>query len=293
MQNAAIILTLNESIHLERCIRSIRPCFQKIYVVDSYSSDETKKIADNLSVIFLEHKFINHSEQFNWSLKQIDKNIDWVLRIDADEYLTPSLIKEINEKLPTINTSIKGIFLKRDIIFQDQLIRFGSIKSKKVLRLFRYGFGKSDGRIMDEHIIVKGNLVSFSNKIIDHNLKPISWWISKHNSYANKEVLQLLKNDYSKIKNQNKTSLISDRKKKLYYKIPIFFRSFLYFIFRYFLYLGFLDGFKGFCFHFMQGFWYRLLVDIKYLEIKQKINFKKVPLKEAIKETLSINLDNW
>ena len=293
MKKVAIILTLNEDIHLERCIKSLKPCFQKIYVVDSFSSDRTKMIAENLSVTFLENKFINHSDQFNWALTKIDNNTEWVLRIDADEYLTNSLIKEIKEDLPKLKRSIKGVFIKRNIVFQDKLIRFGTFKSTKIIRLFRFGFGKSDGRWMDEHISVKGNLVTFKHKIIDHNLKPISWWISKHNAYANKEVFQLIKDEYLEKTNQaKKKSLKSFNKKSFYYKIPIIFRSFLFFIFRYFLCFGFLDGLRGFCFHFLQAFWYRLLIDIKYLEVKNKIKKGRLPLKEVIKTSLLIDLDN-
>ena len=292
MKKAAIILTYNESIHIERCIKSLKPFFQEIYVVDSYSSDKTKMIAENLSAIFLENEFVNHSDQFNWALNKIDKNIEWILRIDADEYLTTSLLREIEEKLPKLKPSIKGVFLKRKIVFQGKIIKFGTIKSTKVLRLFRFGFGKSDGRWMDEHIIVKGDVVTFRNKIIDHNLKPISWWISKHNSYANKEVFQIVIDEFLRNKKQTKNYLKSDEKKYIFYKVPIIYRSFLYFIFRYFFCLGFLDGFKGFCFHFMQGFWYRLLVDIKYLEVKNKIKENKLSIKEIIKTYLLIDIDN-
>ena len=127
---------------------------------------------------------------------------------------------------------------------------------------------------------------------IDHNLKPLSWWISKHNSYANKEVFQIVNDEFLRSKKQTKNSLKSDEKKYIFYRVPIVFRSFLYFIFRYFFCLGFLDGFKGFCFHFMQGFWYRLLVDIKYLEVKNKIKENKLSIKQIIKTYLLIDIDN-
>ena len=289
MNNSAIILTLNESFHLERCILSLIPIFEKIYVVDSFSSDNTKDIAQKYKVNFLEHNFINHSEQFNWTLNQIDKQTNWILRIDADEYLTEDLRREILLKLNKLKSSINGVYIPRKIIFQNKLIAHGGISSTKVLRLFRYGFGKCDERWMDEHIRVKGETISFLNPLIDHNLKPITWWISKHNKYASKEAYEILKEEYGLSEANNENYFKSQRKRNIYYRLPIFLRSFIYFSYRFFIRLGFLDGIKGFCFHFLQAFWYRLLVDLKYLEVKNEIKSNKTSFKEAIRRCLDID----
>ena len=256
-------------------------------MADSFSTDQTKKIAEELPVIFLENKFINHSQQFNWALNKIDKNTDWVFRIDADEYITNDLGFEILNKLEKIDKSINGIFIPRKIIFKGKLIRFGGINPTKVLRLFRYGYGSCDSRWMDEHIKISGKTTAFTNSIIDENLKSLTWWINKHNNYASKEAYELIKlNQLTKKINNN----LENRKIKYYYKTPIILRSFLYFIYRYFFNFGFLDGLRGFSFHFMQAFWYRLLVDLKYLEVMDKYKNKRYSLKQAIKEALFIDV---
>ena len=293
MNNTAIILTKNEEIHIERCIRSILPIFKNIYVVDSFSEDRTQQIAKELPVKILENSFLNHSSQFNWSLNHIDKKTDWVLRIDADEYLSESLVDEIAHKLPNLDKDIKGIFVPRKIIFQERLIKYGGFNNNKILRLFRFGYGKSDNRWMDEHIIINGETITFSNPIIDHNLKPLSWWISKHNNYANKEVYEIIKNEVNQkeIKNGSR-HYKSYFNRKRYYAFPVIIRTFLYFIYRYFFRLGFLDGIEGFTFHFLQGLWYRLLVDIKYLEVKRKIKNKNISFRKVIKNNLFIDIND-
>ena len=291
MKNAAIILTFNESIHLERCVASIKDYFYKIYVIDSFSSDKTKEIARKLPVFFLENKFINHSQQFNWALTQIDKDTDWVLRIDADEYITKSLGSEIFSKLEKLDESIKGVFIPRQIVFQKKLIRFGGINPTKVLRLFRYGYGTCDSRWMDEHIKVNGKTIDFTHSIVDENLKPITWWIDKHNNYASKEAYELIIHKNIILNKKRNSNKLDHKKIDFYYEAPIILRSFLYFFYRYFINLGFLDGIKGFSFHFLQGLWYRLLVDIKYLEVMDKYKNKKNSLKEIIKETLLIDTE--
>ena len=72
--------------------------------------------------------------------------------------------------------------------------------------------------------------------------------------------------------------------------MPIFLRAFIYFLVRYFLLLGFLDGIKGLIYHFLQGFWYRFLVDAKILEIKEYSQINNLSLEESIKPVLGIDL---
>lgn len=292
MNNVAIILTKNEALHLERCLRNVTPVFSKIYVIDSFSSDNTKEIANKFSVEFLQNKFLNHSQQFNWALDQIDKNTNWILRIDADEYLSKSLIKEISDKLENLDSSIMGIFIPRQIIFQDQLIKYGGVNKTKILRLFKYGFGRCDDRWMDEHIVVNGETLDFLNPIIDNNLKSISWWISKHNYYSNKQAYELLKFEFNQKESKPNFHYKSFKNRRRYYKSTPIIRAFVYFLYRYFICLGFLDGINGFYFHFLQGLWYRLIVDIKFLEVKKQIKNKNISFKQAINDYLLIDLDD-
>ena len=206
MKIIAIILTLNEEIHLERCLHNIKNFFHDIYVIDSFSNDKTKDIALKHNVRFLENNFINHANQFNWALNQIDSDVDWIFRIDADEILSNSLKKEILEKLPRLDKSIKAISLNRYIYFQRKLLKFGGVFPNKIVRIFRNGYGFYENKWMDERLTVNGKIISFHSKIIDHNLKPLNWWIHKHNKYANREVLELLK--FQSKNNSQKTRLI-------------------------------------------------------------------------------------
>ena len=94
MKITAIILTYNEEIHLARCINSILQLTKDIVVIDSYSTDKTLEIAKNFGAKVLQRAWENnHSKQLNWGLSQLPLDTDWVIRIDADETLTPKLIK--------------------------------------------------------------------------------------------------------------------------------------------------------------------------------------------------------
>lgn len=271
-----IILTKNEEMTIEKCIKSIKGIAKRIIVVDSYSTDQTKEISLQLGLDFYENKFINHAAQFNWALSNIEISTEWIMRMDADEELTNELVAEIIQKLNKVPKNVDGIVLKRRVYFLDKWIKHGGVYPQLLLRIFRRGTAKCEQLNMDEHIYLldNGETTIFKEDMIDNNPKDLEWWTQKHNWYSNKEVAQFLvdtrelgegikmKGSLFKGQAERKRFL----KNMVYYRAPLFSRPLLYFLYRYFIRLGFLDGKEGLIFHFLQGFWYRFLVDSKIFE---------------------------
>lgn len=170
-----IILTKNESLHIERCINNILEIADRVIVIDSHSTDGTQEIARSLGAEVVEHDWPgNQAAQFNWTIDNIKINTEWILRIDADEYLLPELIDEIKYRLPKLPGNVSGIFLKRRHIFLNKWMK-GGIYPVKILRLFRTGKGRYEQRLMDEHIVLsEGETIEFDNDFCDHNLNNIS-----------------------------------------------------------------------------------------------------------------------
>ncbi len=293
----AIILTYNEEQHLPRCLASLDGVADSILVADSFSTDKTVFIAENNGATVIQHSWTNHSTQFNWALSQIELT-EWILRLDADEYLTPELQSEIREKISSMGNETAGIFCGRQMIFQGRLIKHGGLFPIRVLRLFRYGKGQCEKRWMDEHIKVSGPTADFKGNIIDHNLNPLSWWIDKHNHYASREAVDLLNLKYKFMPHDSIATFSlqpgsgSKRwiKENIYAALPGGFRAFAYFFYRYFIRFGFLDGKAGMTFHFLQAFWYRFLVDAKMAEVEQYMSKTGCSATRAIKEILFINV---
>jgi glycosyltransferase involved in cell wall biosynthesis len=300
MKITAVILTFNEEIHLARCIESLLPLTHDIIVVDSLSTDRTIEIARKYGARVLERAWENnHSIQINWALTELDSNqTEWVLRIDADEVLTPELVSELKQVMPTLSHETVGIHFFRKICFQGKLIQHGGIGHNKVSRLFRYGHGKSEARWMDEHIKIEGKCIDLSGCIIDDNLNSVSWWIAKHNNYASREAVDLLNLKYQfatldSVSDAATKSAISKKrwiKENFYTKLPLGMRSLSYFLYRYLFLAGFLDGSVGSQFHFLQAFWYRYLVDIKFAEVERYMKVNSVSPKVAIDHVLGIKL---
>lgn len=298
MKLVAIILTLNEAQHLPRCLENLEGVVDQVLVADCFSTDETIHVAEGNGARVVQHGWINHATQFNWALTQLDVDTDWVLRIDADEYLTPELAAEIRERLPRLGAEVDGVVCGRRMTFQGRLIRFGGVFPIRILRLFRYGRGECENRWMDEHIKVTGPTVDFRGELIDDNLNSLTWWTDKHNRYASREAVDMLNLKYGFMPIDSVASLSGGSqvgvkrwiKESVYARLPGGFRAFVYFFYRYVIRLGFLDGQAGTAFHFLQGFWYRYLVDAKVAEVERYMKDKEVDIVTAIADVLEIRV---
>lgn len=276
---SVIILTYNEEKHIRRCIENVISFAKEIFIIDSFSTDRTLEIVKEYhNVHVLQNKWENnHAKQFNWGLEQAFITTEWVLRLDADEYLLPELVQELQDKLPSLSDDVTGLIFNRRHIFMDKWIKRG-IYPVKLLRMFRYGKGMCEQRLMDEHIqLTEGHAVEFEHDFCDHNLNNLSWFCHKHVDYSIREAADLLDIELNlngevetdSNKQIGLQALTKRMKKHKYAKLPLFWRSFAYFCYRYFLKGGYLDGKVGFIWTFMQGWWYRTLVDAKIYEIKQ------------------------
>ena len=297
---SVIILTYNEEIHIRRCLENIAPVAKDIFIIDSFSTDKTLAIAHEYEQVqVLQNKWENnYAKQFNWGLQNAPIQTQWVLRLDADEYLLPDLIQELQDKLPTLPEDVNGIIFNRRHIFMDKWMRRG-IYPVKLLRVFRYGKGMCEQRLMDEHIqLTEGHAVEFEHDFCDHNLNNLSWFCHKHVNYAIREAVDLLdiELDLTGAAETDENKQISEQarakrmKKHQYAKQPLFWRSFAYFCYRYFLKGACLDGKIGFIWTFLQGWWYRTLVDAKVFEIKKTCGSDKKKIISYLKDIYGIEL---
>ncbi|MBV5312538.1 MAG: glycosyltransferase family 2 protein [Prolixibacteraceae bacterium] len=292
-----IILTYNEEIHIKRCIDSIRPIAKDIFLVDSFSNDKTLEIAQSLGAKVFQNKWENnYAKQFNWALNNLPIQTKWVLRLDADEYLTLELVLELKEKLDNLPHDTTGVVIPLRRVFMNRQIKHGT-GSIKLLRLFLYGKGHCEQRWMDEHIqLSEGNTIEFTHEFADHNLNTIAWWTAKHNGYSIREAIDLLDIELGLLNSSDSGIQLSPQaaakrlKKYRYAKQPLFWRSFAYFIYRYIFKLGFTEGKEGFLWHFLQGWWYRTLVDAKIYEIKKACGTDKTKIRAYLKKEYAIEI---
>lgn len=293
-----IILTYNEHLHIRRAVENAKRISNNVFVLDSFSTDDTVALALAAGATVLQNPWHNnYADQLNWGLEHFNFTSPWIMRLDADEFLTEELIEEINFKINSIDENISGIILKRRYYFMGKWVNHG-IYPVKLLRIFRTGKGVCESRWMDEHIVLsEGKTIEFTYDFIDENLNTINWWTGKHNNYAIREAIDYLDITYnicgySENDKDDKGAQANKKRdvKHRYYKLPIFIRPFLYFLYRYFIKRGFVEGKVGLIFNFLQGYWYRFLVDCQIFEIERNCGHDKKKIKQYLLTNYKINI---
>lgn len=285
----AFVLTYNEELHIDRVIASLKLVTDEIVVIDSFSTDRTVEFARRSRVTVLQNEWPgSHALQLNWAIRHHNTAATWLMRLDADEYLSSELVRSIisaTQSEPEVN----GFIIQRGHVFLGKEIRFGGDFPLPLLRLWRSGCGYCEERLMDEHIVLdEGSLVdTLSGYFWDDNLNGLGKWIDKHNKYASAECVEQLlrKDDKLTLKGREINSLQRIASPKRFYEnMPAGIRSLLYFLYRYIFRLGFLDGYRGFLWHFLQAFWYRTLVDAKVFEIEHLSDISNKKVEVVIQE---------
>ena len=245
-----IILVGQEKLHIKRCLERLKPLEpRQIFVVESQSSDGTHEIAVEMGAVTVFNKWPGlQSIQFNWALDNLKIESTWILRLDADEYLTDKSIEWLKINLDGINEKVSALEFTLERKFMGEVIRHGT-NGIQMVRMFRNGRGRYSETLMDERIVFEGEKLSVPVVFYDDNLNSLEWWKEKHRGYAKREAKQAI------------AGTSQDPRKAKYYKLPSYFRALAYFCIRYFIKLGFLDGLAGFRWHFWQGLWYRWIVD--------------------------------
>ena len=267
---AVIILIGQEKIHLKRCVEKLAPLNpRQIFLVESQPDDGGVAIAKETAAklrLRLEtmcNKWPGtQAVQFNWALDfvegqskskaEVEQRTGWILRLDADEYLTEETCKRLcgAQGLSALPDEVAGLTLElKRIIFGGEIKH--ATNGIRQVRIFRRGKARYAETLMDERLIVDGKVIDFDGAFYDDNLNGMEWWKNKHRGYAKREAEQAIAGTFQ------------DPRKASYYKLPRYLRAVMYFCIRYFLKGGFLDGVAGWRWNFWQGLWYRWLVDVE------------------------------
>lgn len=274
----AIILTKDEELHIERCIRSVQQVCRKVLVIDSFSTDRTCQIATSLGAEVVQHPFSNQAEQFNWAIDTLSIDTQWLWRVDADEIIEEGLARIAERELPLLPATVNGVYVNKKIVFMNRPLLHGGWYPAQQIKLVRKGFGRSEDKEMDEHLVVlSGETVSWDGDQTDWNLKPLDWWWHKHEGYAKREAhMQVTAWERQKQEAATVKGRLfgngAERKrwmKNLYAHCPLYVRPIIYFVGRYILLGGFLDGYAGWYWHTRQGLKYRMLVDREIGKLKK------------------------
>jgi len=258
---AVVMISLNEGHNLKDVCENLNGWAQEVFLVDSYSKDDTIDIALNYGINTVQRRFRGFGDQWNFALNELPIQSPWVMKLDPDERLTEELKNNISQMIN--NNQYDAFCIKRRLWFMGKQMPV----YQKLIRIWRNGSCRFSNVLVNEHPIIEGIVKYVVGDLEHHDSPNLDHWLEKQNRYTTSEAISA----YQKKPLSDKEILFGtsiQRRmwlKKNFYKFP--FRYFLLFLYH-FLYQGaYRAGRAGYI-------WSRLrtdvmrLVDYKYTEMK-------------------------
>jgi len=244
MEISVVVITLNEEKKLEAALKSVEGVASEIIVVDSFSDDDTVKIAKKYTNKVLKRKWTNFSDQKNFG--NSEASFPWILSLDADERLSPELRKEIL-LLKEGEPGCSAFSMPRRVSYFGKWIRHSGWYPDWKIRLFRKDKAHWEGEYVHEKLVVEGKIRKLEGSLHHFCYRNISEHLERINNFS-----QL-----------GAQKLYSQKKKCRWYHLV--FLPFFRFAKSFFLKAGFLDGFPGFIISVLNGY----AIFIRYAKLKE------------------------
>lgn len=269
---SVIVPARNEQENLSRCLESLRG-FGEVYVIDSFSSDETVQIARRFGAKVVEFRYCGGwPKKRQWAMDNLPLTYGWTFLVDADESLTPELADEILHAIT--DPEIDGYYVRLQMHFLGRRLKHGGAGFEK-LSLFRKDHGAFECRLEEqddsmcdmevhEHVVVRGKTARLKNSLQHDNVGTLARYIAKHNDYSNWEAgVWKQRKPPSGIPASPFGSQAQRRRwlREKFFWVPG--SPFLFFLYRYLFRWGILDGTPGLIYCAMQA--------IQFFHIKAKI----------------------
>ena len=270
MAISVLILTLNEERNIEACLDSVSWC-DDVAVLDSFSADGTKAIAEARGARVVQRAFDNYAAQRNFGLSSIDYRHDWVLMLDADERVTPELRAEMQKAVADRGAGAAMFLIRRRDHLFGRWIRRSSGYPTWFGRLVRPGRVRVE-RPINEEYHADGAVLRLQQHLDHYPFnKGFSEWIGKHNRYSTMEAELRLQQRGQRVPIRGLFSADPLRRRKtlksLAHTMPG--RPVLMFLGLYVVRGGFLEGRAGYTFCKLRA-WYEFMIDVKYRELLRR-----------------------
>jgi glycosyltransferase involved in cell wall biosynthesis len=188
-----LIQTHNEELNVGHALASLMGWTNKIFVVDSGSTDSTIEICKAAGATVVHHDWEGYAGQKNWALANLPWESDWILIVDADESVTPHLKAEIQaiSNKPVELVSQSGFYINRIFVFMGRQIRHCGYYPSWNLRLFKRGRARYENRRVHEHMLVDGPTAYLKGLLEHEDRRGLEHFVAKHNRYSTLEAQEI------------------------------------------------------------------------------------------------------
>jgi 2-polyprenyl-3-methyl-5-hydroxy-6-metoxy-1,4-benzoquinol methylase/glycosyltransferase involved in cell wall biosynthesis len=181
---AVVMISLNEAHNMEAVLANLRGFASEIFLVDSFSSDETVEIALRHGVHVVQRRFQGFGDQWNYALDNLPITAPWTMKLDPDERLTDELKAAIRSEIAEDRAD--AITLTRRLWFMGRPL---SVR-QDILRLWRTGTCRFSDVLVNEHPIVSGARMAKVRGDLEHHDSPnLQHWVEKQNAYTTADAL--------------------------------------------------------------------------------------------------------
>jgi glycosyltransferase involved in cell wall biosynthesis len=254
---SVVVLTYLEELNLETCLRSVAGWSKDIHVLDSGSTDRTLEIATRLAHQVHHHPYVDHASQIAHAIYTLPLQFDWVLLLDADREVSDELKLNISTVVSEPEQLVDGFYIAHRNVFRGHSVR--GLNRWRLIFVRHSRVEVDDSELIDCRLRTEGSTGFLKGEIIEHNLKEndLDFWIDKQQRYTTRLAAEeaLRRAGHAGWSARPRLLGNPDERliffKRIWYRLPLFVRPFLYFGYRYIWKLGFLDGPDGFLFHFL------------------------------------------
>lgn len=276
MSNIEVIIPVrNEAINLPYALQSVCEWADKVWVVDSQSTDDTCDIAKKAGAEVVVQPWLGYAKQKNWAIDNLSLKADWIFFLDADEAILPELRDEMLQvaKQPSEQVRESAFNINRYFVFLGKRIRHCGYYPSWNVRFFKRGMARYEEREVHEHMVVEGPTGHLRGHMEHWDRRGLEPYMAKHNHYSTLEAREILqqRNSTNDTINASLFGTAQQRrrwiKRHIYPKLPA--RWMFRFLWMYVLRFGFLDGLTGlrFCLFISS---YELLISLKTVELLQE-----------------------
>lgn len=180
---AIVMITLNEAHNLAPCLINIADWAAEVFIVDSYSADNTVDIALAYGANVVQRKFDGFGSQWNFAVSQLPITAPWTMKLDPDERLSNDLKRHIKNRIES--NEVDGLSIDRRLWFMGRPLPV----TQRVVRVWRTGRCLFTDVQVNEHPVVQGNVEVVDGFLEHHDSPDLEHWLDKQNRYTSAEAV--------------------------------------------------------------------------------------------------------